>query len=140
MVSIDCDMRLSQARAARACKAEALPWSEHGRNSAMERRFVKVEKGLGPEGRVAIVRFDRNDNINALSRQAMRELRDVPADFEDDLGTSVVILTGSAKAFSAGFDLKDPESTHREDLPIGERIQRQRLGPKMCKAWQDMDQ
>ena len=106
----------------------------------MERRFVKVEKGLGPEGRIAVVRFDRGDNINALSQQAMRELRDVPRDFEDDLETSVVILTGGAKAFSAGFDLKDPESRSREDLPIGERIQRQRLGPKMCKAWQDMDQ
>ena len=106
----------------------------------MERRFVKVEKGLGADGRIAVVRFDRGDNINALSQQAMRELRDVPRDFEDDLETSVVILTGSAKAFSAGFDLKDPESRSREDLPIGERIQRQRLGPKMCKAWQDMDQ
>ena len=33
----------------------------------MERRFVKVEKGLGPQGRIAVVRFDRGDNINALS-------------------------------------------------------------------------
>ena len=106
----------------------------------MERRFVKVEKGLGPQGRVAVVRFDRGDNINALSHQAMRELRDVPRDFEDDLETSVVILTGSAKAFSAGFDLKDPEGRKRDTLSIGERLQRQRLGPKMCKAWQDMDQ
>lgn len=106
----------------------------------MERRFVKVEKGLGPQGRIAVVRFDRGDNINALSHQAMRELRDVPRDFEDDLETTVVILTGAAKAFSAGFDLKDPESRARDGLPIGERLQRQRLGPKMCKAWQDMDQ
>ena len=72
----------------------------------MERQFVKIEKGLGAHGRIAVVRFDRGDNINALSRRAMRELRDVPAEFEDDLSTSVVILTGSAKAFSAGFDLK----------------------------------
>lgn len=104
----------------------------------MDRRFVKVEKGLGPQGRVAVVRFDRGDNINALSQQAMRELRDVPRDFEDDLETSVVILTGSAKAFSAGFDLK--EGRERDALSVGERIHRQRLGPKMCKAWQDMDQ
>ena len=34
----------------------------------MERRFVKVEKGLGPQGRIAVVRFDRGDNINALSQ------------------------------------------------------------------------
>ena len=44
----------------------------------MERRFVKVEKGLGPQGRIAVVRFDRGDNINALSQEAMRELPDVP--------------------------------------------------------------
>ena len=106
----------------------------------MERRFVKVEKGLGPQGRIAVVRFDRGDNINALSQQAMRELRDVPRDFEDDLETSVVILTGSAKAFSAGFDLKDPEGRQRDTLSVGERIHRQRLGPRMCKAWQEMDQ
>jgi enoyl-CoA hydratase/carnithine racemase len=106
----------------------------------MERRFVTVEKGLGPQGRIAVVRFDRGDNINALSGQAMRELRDVTRDFEDDLETSVVILTGSAKAFSAGFDLKDPEGRQRDTLSVGERIHRQRLGPRMCKAWQDMDQ
>ena len=106
----------------------------------MQRRLVTIEKGLGPQGRIAVVRFDRGDNINALSQQAMRELRDVPRDFEDDLETSVVILTGSAKAFSAGFDLKDPEGRQRDALSVGERIHRQRLGPKMCKAWQDIDQ
>ena len=106
----------------------------------MERRFVKVEKGLGPQGRIVVVRFDRGDNINALSQEAMRELRDVPRDFEDDLETSVVILTGSARAFSAGFDLKDIEGRQRDQLSVGERIHRQRLGPKMCKAWQEMDQ
>src|SRR6478735_5627988 len=106
----------------------------------MERRFVTVEKGLGPQGRVAVVRFDRGDGINAFSYQAMRELRDVTRDFEDDLETSVVILTGSARAFSAGFDLKDPEGRQRDTLSVGERIHRQRLGPRLCKAWQDMDQ
>src|SRR5258708_14882961 len=106
----------------------------------MQRRVVTIEEGLGPQGRIAVVRFDRGDNINALSQEAMRELRDVPRDFEDDLLTSVVILTGSAKAFSAGFDLKDTEGRQRDSLSVGERIHRQRLGPKMCKAWHEMDQ
>jgi enoyl-CoA hydratase/carnithine racemase len=106
----------------------------------MERQFVKVEKGLGTQGRIAVVRFDRGDNINALSRQAMRELRDVPRDFEDDLATSVVILTGSAKAFSAGFDLKDPEGGNRGKLPLGESLLNQRLGPRLCKAWEQLEQ
>jgi enoyl-CoA hydratase len=32
--------------------------------------FVKIEKGLGPEGRIAAARFDRGDGINALSPEA----------------------------------------------------------------------
>lgn len=105
----------------------------------MKRQFVTVEKGLGPQGRIALVRFDRGDGINALSHQAMVELSDVPRDFEDDLDTSVVILAGSVKAFSAGFDLKDPEGRRRDALTIGERRHRQRLGPRLCKAWQEIE-
>ena len=33
--------------------------------------FVTIEKGLGPEGRIAVVRFDRGDGINALSAEAL---------------------------------------------------------------------
>jgi enoyl-CoA hydratase len=71
--------------------------------------FVTLEKGLGPEGRIAVVRFDRGDGVNALSPEALRQLTDAARGFEDDGDTSVVVLTGGAKAFSAGFDLKDPE-------------------------------
>jgi len=106
----------------------------------MERRFVKVEKGLGPQGRIAVVRFDRGDGVNAFSYQAMRELRDVPRDFEDDLDTSVVILTGSAKAFSAGFDLKDPEGRARRAMDLGALRRALKVGPRMTRAWQDMEQ
>jgi len=106
----------------------------------MNRQFVTIEKGLGPDGRVAVVRFDRGDNINALSRQAMRELRDAPGDFEDDLQTSVIVLAGSPRAFSAGFDLKDPEGARSANLPLGERLHQQRLGPKLCRAWEQLQQ
>jgi len=106
----------------------------------MTRHFVKIEKGLGPQGRIGVVRFDRGDGINALSRQAMRELRDAPREFEDDLETSVIVLTGSARAFSAGFDLKDPEGAARATLPLGERLNQQRLGPRLCRAWEQLEQ
>ena len=36
---------------------------------------VSIEKGLGPEGRIAVVRLDRNDRINALSPAGMRGVR-----------------------------------------------------------------
>ena len=34
--------------------------------------FVTIEKGLGAEGRIAVVRFDRGDGINALSPRSKR--------------------------------------------------------------------
>jgi enoyl-CoA hydratase len=61
-------------------------------------RFVTIEKGLGPEGRIAVVRFDRGDGINALSPEALRQLTDAARSFEDDGDTSVVVLTGGKKS------------------------------------------
>ena len=81
--------------------------------------YVKIEKGLGPEGRIAVVRFDRGDGINALSPEAMRQLTNAARSFEDDGATSVVVLTGGTKSFTAGFDLKDPEGRARKDMDLG---------------------
>jgi enoyl-CoA hydratase/carnithine racemase len=102
--------------------------------------FVKIEKGLGPEGRIAVVRFDRGDGINALSPEALRQLTDAARSFEDDADTSVVVLTGSAKAFSAGFDLKDPEGRGRATMDIGSLRRHLKLGPRLSHAWQEMEQ
>src|SRR5437899_12654401 len=95
---IDCSMKRSQAKRLALVKARRYLRASNGGTSRMERRFVKIEKGLGPQGRIAVVRLDRGDNINALSRQAMRELRDVPPEFDAVLETTGVILTGSGKA------------------------------------------
>ena len=100
---------------------------------------VTIERGLGPQGRVAVVRFDRKDKVNPMSMAAMRELREAARSFEDDLETTAVILTGTATAFTAGFDLKDRETYHRNALPLGERRQLLRLGPTMCRAWEQID-
>jgi enoyl-CoA hydratase len=102
--------------------------------------FVRVEKGLGPEGRIAVVRFDRGDGINALSPEALRQLTDTARGFEDDSETSVVVLTGGAKAFSAGFDLKDAEGRSRSTMDIGSLRRHLKLGPRLSRAWQEMEQ
>jgi len=104
----------------------------------MSDNFITTERGLGPDGRVALVRFDRGIRANPLSTEAMRQLRRAAESFEDDMETSVVVLTGNETAFSAGADLKDPE--RRPDASIAERIHRQRNGPKMCAAWERMEQ
>ena len=102
--------------------------------------FVNIEKGLGPEGRVRVVRFDRGDEIDALSAEAIRQLTAAASSFEDDGDTSAVVLTGSAKAFSAGFDLKDSEGRSRETMDIGSLRRHLKLGPRLAQAWQDMEQ
>jgi enoyl-CoA hydratase len=102
--------------------------------------FVTIKKGLGPEGRIAVVRFDRGDGINALSPDALRQLTDAARSFEDDGETSVVVLTGGAKAFSAGFDLKDAEGRSRRTMDIGSLRRHLKLGPRLTRAWQEMDQ
>ena len=67
--------------------------------------FVTIEKGLGPEGRIAVVRFDRGDGINALSPEAMRQLTSAARSFEDDGDTSVVVLTGGPKVYASPWTL-----------------------------------
>lgn len=106
----------------------------------MTAKFVSVEKGLGPEGRIGVVRLDRGDAINALAPEVMRRLRAAAQAFEDDAATSVVILTGNARVFSAGFDLKDEEGRARAKLGLGEQRAALRIGPRMCRAWWDMEQ
>jgi enoyl-CoA hydratase/carnithine racemase len=102
--------------------------------------YVIIEKGLGPEGRIAVVRFDRGDGINALSPEALRQLTRAARSFEDDGDTSVVVLTGGSKAFSAGFDLKDPEGRSRRTMDIGSLRRHLQLGPRLSRAWQEMEQ
>lgn len=102
--------------------------------------YVTITRGLGPEGRVARVAFDRGDRVNALSPEAMRQLRAAAQSFEDDLATSVIVLTGNAHAFSAGFDLKDGErrAARAEGLAVERRATA--TGPRMCKAWSALEQ
>jgi enoyl-CoA hydratase/carnithine racemase len=102
--------------------------------------FLSVERGLGPDGRIAVVRFDRGDGVNALSPEAMRQLTSVARGFEDDADTSAVVLTGSAKAFSAGFDLKDPEGRSRKDMDLGSLRRSLKVGPRLTRAWQEVEQ
>src|SRR6201985_1128582 len=102
--------------------------------------FVKIEKGLGPDGRIAVVRFDRHDGINAWSPEALRQLTAAARSFEDDAATSVVVLTGNSGAFSAGFDLKDAEGRSRKEMDLGALRRHLKLGPRLTRAWQDMEQ
>ncbi len=101
---------------------------------------VTIERGLGPDGRVAVVRFDRGNAINALSIELMRQLRAAAQSFEDDLATSVIVLTGTATSFTAGFDLTDVEGIARGSMGVGARRASLKIGPRMCQQWHELEQ
>lgn len=102
----------------------------------MEWKFSTIEK----QGRIAIVRFDRGIAANPLSLEAMLELTAIARHFDEDLETSVIVLAGRDDNFSMGFDLKDPDSVAMRTAPLQQRRKLLQTGPRMCKAWEDLEQ
>jgi enoyl-CoA hydratase len=58
-------------------------------------------------GRVALVRLNRPQALNALNAKLISELDCALAGFEADEGIGCVVITGSEKAFAAGADIKE---------------------------------
>lgn len=97
--------------------------------------FVTIER----DGRLAIVTFDRGDALNALSVQAMTELKTAAGELSVDTGCSAVILKGG-KVFSAGADLSDPALSERDSMTLLEQREAVKLGPDLCDAWAKLEQ
>lgn len=86
-------------------------------------------------GRVAILRFDRGDGRNALSLEALRVLRDAFDTIQrEEEPPTAVVLTGTASAFSVGFDLKDPAVSGMQQASIRQRLRGPQLGAAACLA------
>jgi len=98
--------------------------------------MLRVER----RGRIAILHFDRGDGRNALSLGALDALRQ---GFEmlagDDDPPSAVVLTGTAKVFSVGFDLKDPAVAGIATACIGDRLKGPQKGAAACRAFAALD-
>ena len=56
---------------------------------------------------VALVRLNRPEALNALNSQLLAELAEVLAAAQADDAVGCLVLTGSAKAFAAGADIKE---------------------------------
>jgi enoyl-CoA hydratase len=57
------------------------------------------------EGRVATIRFNRPDQLNALNTQVMEEVLEAATGFDADPGVGCLVLTGKGRAFAAGADI-----------------------------------
>lgn len=103
----------------------------------MNYQFLKITK----QARTLIVQINRPKERNALCGGLIRELIEVTDTIRRDMAVSVVILYGRPDFFSAGVDLKDPETIRalQEPLSIRRRLLLE-LGPRMCQVWQDLPQ
>ena len=59
------------------------------------------------DGRVGVITLNRPKALNALNSQVMGEVTTAAAEFDNDPGIGAIVITGSAKAFAAGADIKE---------------------------------
>ncbi|MFG0672641.1 enoyl-CoA hydratase [Pseudomonas sp. I3-I5] len=62
---------------------------------------------LDIHGKVGLITLNRPQALNALNAQIVNELNQALDQLERDPGIGCVVLTGSAKAFAAGADIKE---------------------------------
>ncbi|MGI0524118.1 enoyl-CoA hydratase-related protein [Rhizobium giardinii] len=70
----------------------------------MPEKLVLQER---PSNGILLLRLNRPDKLNALSKELLKELVDILHSAETDQGIGCVILTGNGRAFSAGADISD---------------------------------
>lgn len=68
--------------------------------------FIKTNK-VGEKHNVALITLNRPKALNALCNGLMKELSAALISFEKDSSISVIVITGSEKAFAAGADIKE---------------------------------
>jgi enoyl-CoA hydratase len=67
-------------------------------------------------GRVGLVTLNRPEALNALNKATMDELVSAVSAMDADPEVGAVVLTGSAKAFAAGADIKEMQSKGYMDM------------------------
>lgn len=68
------------------------------------------------KGRVGLIRLNRPEALNALNAMLIGELGQALDAFENDPTIGCMVLTGSAKAFAAGADIKEMQSRTYMDV------------------------
>lgn len=81
--------------------------------------YETIETGI--TGRVASIRLDRPEQLNALNSQVMREVLQAATEFDSDPNIGCLIVAGNERAFAAGADItelaeQDFSSMHASDF------------------------
>lgn len=86
---------------------------------AVQEPVVTVER----EGQVATVTMNRPRQLNALSDEMMEGVVAAIAALDADRDVRCVVLTGSARAFAAGADIKQMAQTTAMEFAFGGRVE-----------------
>ncbi len=71
-------------------------------------------------GRVAILRLNRPDALNALNRDVMLAMADAMKALDADPEVGCIVITGSERAFAAGADIKQMSEQSFVDMHLAE--------------------
>jgi len=99
-------------------------------------KYLTIEES----GRLATVRINRPDKKNTLSTLLLKELYDLAMEFRMRHDISAVVVTGSDTFFSAGVDLGDADLYEVMGAGLAEKRVKMDFGPRMCRAWEELDQ
>lgn len=68
------------------------------------------------EGRVALIRLNRPQALNALNTALARELTEAALALDDDRGVGAIVVTGSERAFAAGADISEMADKSADEM------------------------
>ncbi len=74
------------------------------------------------QGKVAIIRLNRPQALNALCDQLMTELGDALRGYDKDPAIAAIVITGSERAFAAGADIKEMKERSYPDVYFNDFI------------------
>jgi enoyl-CoA hydratase/carnithine racemase len=103
----------------------------------LEVKYLSVVEESG----IVTVGLNQEDRLNVLSSYVMKELKAVAQHYKSSAHVRAVILRGADKFFSAGADLLEASEKMAKSAEVSllERREENRLGPEMCKAWEEME-
>jgi enoyl-CoA hydratase/carnithine racemase len=99
-----------------------------------EFRFVTINKN----DRAVHVKYSSQGKLTLFSKSLMEELTEVAEAISKLPNVNVVVLSTDGP-FCSGADLNDKEGLFNSKESFSERRQTLRVGPDMCKAWQNIE-
>ncbi|HQY19480.1 MAG TPA: enoyl-CoA hydratase-related protein [Ignavibacteria bacterium] len=86
---------------------------------------ILVSEIENPKGlKVGLIQLNRPDVLNALNNDLMKEVVETLEAFDKDSETGCMVLTGNAKAFAAGADIKEMAEATAIEMLIRDQFAR----------------